>query len=102
VLFKDATLTVECGERVALVGPNGSGKATFLKDIVETASWDSRSLRVGPSLRVGYCAQHQEVFNPSRSMREKFLSLGALNRKDVFAAVAGFLNDLYRQWEESS
>jgi ATP-binding cassette subfamily F protein 3 len=100
ILFDEAELSIYCGERVALVGPNGSGKTTLLKDVVNLGSWDFPMLRIGPSLTVGYCAQHQEIFDPGRSVLDELLTLGPLSRKDVFAALSRFLfrwDDLDKQ-----
>ncbi|HWQ08473.1 MAG TPA: ATP-binding cassette domain-containing protein, partial [Holophaga sp.] len=79
VLFRDAGLDLFAGERAALVGGNGSGKTTFLRDLVAAEGrWDDGGpIRVGPSMVVGYCAQEQEVFAPDRTVRQEFAALGA-------------------------
>ncbi|MCX7024981.1 MAG: ABC-F family ATP-binding cassette domain-containing protein [Spirochaetes bacterium] len=81
VLFDGASFDLLVGERVALVGQNGSGKTTLVRDLVERGSWDDDTLRIGPSQRIGYCAQAQEVFRRDRTMLAEFEALGALERE---------------------
>jgi ATPase subunit of ABC transporter with duplicated ATPase domains len=79
VLFSGADLDLLVGERAALVGANGSGKTSFLRDLVAAeGKWnDGGPIRVGPSMVIGYCAQEQEVFAPGRTVGQTFASLGA-------------------------
>ncbi len=96
-LFRDAELLIRAGERVGLVGPNGSGKSTFLADLVSRGGWDDRSLRLGPSLKVGWCPQHQDIFDPNRTVRDEFLGLGAFTEDAALSVLRPFLfsrNDL--------
>jgi ATP-binding cassette, subfamily F, member 3 len=79
VLFAEAGFDLMAGERAAIVGPNGCGKTSFLRDLVAAAGkWDEGGpIRVGPSMRIGYCAQEQEVFEGGRTVEEEFDALGA-------------------------
>ena len=91
VLFRDAHLAIACGERLALVGPNGCGKSTLLRDIVTLGDWEHPVLRVGPSLTIGYCAQHQETLEEDQTILQAFLAMGLGNRQAVLAALSGYL-----------
>lgn len=90
VLFDSAVLDVLTGERVAIVGRNGSGKTTFLRDLVERGTWDDGILRVGPSMRLGYCAQDRTVFRPDRTVVSEFEALGA-KRDEAWKLLRRFL-----------
>lgn len=97
VLFQNAGFEMEVGERVALVGPNGCGKTTFLTDLVTTGGWENPNLRIGPSLRVGYVSQKQEVFDPNQTVLEEFERLKPTGRQAVHGLLGRFLfgwNDL--------
>ncbi|MEX0786331.1 MAG: ABC-F family ATP-binding cassette domain-containing protein, partial [Dehalococcoidia bacterium] len=90
-LLDGADLEVSCGERVALVGPNGSGKTTLVRDIVARGAWDDDTIRIGPSLRVGYCAQEQEVLDDSRTLFEELIADGTIKRDQANSVAARYL-----------
>ena len=64
VLLRDLSLTIRRGERVALIGENGSGKSTLVKTIAGQIEPLVGSLYVGPSVRLGYFAQEQDILDP--------------------------------------
>ncbi len=56
-LFKNFSFTVEAGERLAIIGPNGIGKTTLLRTLVGDLKPDSGSVKWTESAEVGYYAQ---------------------------------------------
>lgn len=58
VVFKDATLTIARGEKIALVGKNGEGKSTLVKAIMGEIDFEGR-LQLGHNSLIGYFAQNQ-------------------------------------------
>ncbi len=59
-LFKDADMTINYGERVALVGPNGAGKSTLFSLILKTDTPDSGELQRDEWTTVGFLPQESE------------------------------------------
>ena len=57
-VFKDASLTIERGEKVAFVGKNGEGKSTLVKAIMGEIDFEGK-LQLGHNCMVGYFAQNQ-------------------------------------------
>ena len=56
-LFHDLHLEVSAGERIGLIGDNGTGKSTFLKLIMNEEEPDTGWIRKGPAVRVAYLPQ---------------------------------------------
>ena len=72
-LFSDINLEVTGGERIALLGDNGTGKSTFLKIVMEEESPDSGSIYLGPSIRIGYLPQIIRFDRPDRNLVDTML-----------------------------
>ena len=58
LVFQDASMTIERGERVAFVGKNGEGKSTMIKAIMGEIDYEGR-LQMGHNSLIGYFAQNQ-------------------------------------------
>ena len=67
VIARDITLSVEGGERIALIGENGTGKTTLLRIIMGEENPDRGIVRLGPSIREAYLPQHVTFENPNLS-----------------------------------
>ena len=67
-LFDGVSLEVTGGERIALIGDNGTGKSTLLKLILGEEEPDSGKLRMGPTVKTGYLPQHVHFSHPERSL----------------------------------
>ena len=58
IVFNDAEITIERGQKVAFVGRNGEGKSTMIKAIMNEIKFEG-SLELGHNIQIGYFAQNQ-------------------------------------------
>ena len=67
-LFDHVNLEVVGGERIALLGDNGTGKSTLLKILLKEEEPDSGKLKMGPTVKVGYLPQIIHFSHPERNL----------------------------------
>ena len=67
-LFDHVNLEVVGGERIALLGDNGTGKSTLLKILLGEEEPDSGKLRTGPTVKIGYLPQIIHFSHPERNL----------------------------------
>ncbi|GAA0084884.1 ABC-F family ATP-binding cassette domain-containing protein [Clostridium sp. CTA-7] len=72
VILKDVDLLINYGERAALIGPNGSGKTTFLKMILGEEQQDAGVVELGSNVKVGYLPQKITFNNEELTVLECF------------------------------
>lgn len=76
-IFKDADLVVHYGERVALIGPNGCGKTTFIKMLLGEEQADNGNIGLGASVMKTYLPQNILFENDEFTVLDYF-------RKDIY------------------
>ena len=72
-LFEDVYLRCEGGERIALLGENGTGKTTLLNMLTGSERPDSGVIRLGPAVKAAYLPQVIHFEHPERSILDTML-----------------------------
>jgi ATP-binding cassette subfamily F protein 3 len=73
-LFRADPIQLERLECAALIGPNGTGKTTFLRTLLGQIPALAGEIRFGASLKVGYFAQAHDKLNPDHTVLDELLS----------------------------
>jgi ATP-binding cassette subfamily F protein 3 len=91
VVFDPFDLEIQHGEAVGLVGANGSGKTTLFRIIRGEEPPDGGTLRLGPSVVVGYYAQEQETLDPAATALETVRRLKPMSEQEAIGFLNGYL-----------
>ena len=70
-LFSDISFEIKRGERVALIGDNGTGKTTMLKIINEMIPFDNGKITLGTNVHIGYYDQEHQVLHEEKTLFEE-------------------------------
>jgi ATP-binding cassette subfamily F protein 3 len=90
VVYASVDLTVERGERIALVGINGAGKSTLLKILAGVLPFQRGHRRLGVHVEVHYYAQHQlDALDPSRTALEELATADPVAPTERLRTVLG-------------
>jgi ATP-binding cassette subfamily F protein uup len=93
-IVKDLTTTIMRGDRVGLIGPNGSGKTTVLRLLLGDLQPDAGTIRLGTGIELAYFDQLREQLDPDRSVFDSiadgadFIEMGGARKH-----VTGYLGD---------
>lgn len=91
-LFSDLSFEIFRGERVALIGENGTGKTTLLKIICKQLSKNAGTIQLGSQVCIGYYDQAQDNLDPSKSIFDEISdSFPTLTNTKIRNTLAAFL-----------
>ncbi|WP_068677006.1 ABC-F family ATP-binding cassette domain-containing protein [Oceanobacillus sp. Castelsardo] len=91
-LFSNIDLDVNRGERVAIVGPNGVGKTTLLKIVLDKLQKTSGDIQIGTGVQIGYYDQEQAELSSTKTvLNELWDEYPTINEKDIRTVLGNFL-----------
>ncbi|MCR5154245.1 MAG: ABC-F family ATP-binding cassette domain-containing protein [Lachnospiraceae bacterium] len=105
-LFNDISFEIKRGERVAIIGANGTGKTTILKMINGLLPADSGEIVPGAKVYIGYYDQEHQVLSMEKTLFEEISDdYPAMDNTRIRNALAAFLftgDDVFKQVKELS
>ena len=88
MLLENVSFEIKSTDKVALIGSNGTGKTTLLRDIFKN---NHDSIEIHPDVVVAYLSQSQgEMLNESNTIREEFLDAGFKTYEEIKSYVSNF------------
>ena len=90
-LITGLNLHIRGGERIALTGPNGSGKTSLLRTVAGYIKPGTGKIRLAKSVQVGYMAQEQEVLNPELTALQTIQHAAPMNETESRSFLHFFL-----------
>jgi ATP-binding cassette subfamily F protein 3 len=101
VLFEDVNFFLERYDRIGLIGPNGSGKTTFLRMLMEKENPSSGELKIGANLDIGYYDQEHEGLDLESSVSDEIWRIKpqmlASELRGFLAKFLFFEDDIFRK-----
>ena len=92
LLFHELHLEIKRGEKVALIGKNGTGKTTILKIINKYLAADTGKIAIGAKVRIGYYDQEQQVLHENKTIFDEISdAYPALTHTRIRNLLAAFL-----------
>lgn len=91
-IFSNVNIDIKRGERVALIGNNGTGKTTILKIINQLLPKDSGKITLGAQVHIGYYDQEHQVLHAEKTIFDELQdSYPQMNNTRVRNVLAAFL-----------
>ena len=105
-LFDHINFEVHRGERVSIIGQNGTGKTTILKIITQRLLQDSGTIRLGSNVKIGYYDQEHQVLDLNKTIfdeiHDAYPNLTETKVRTVLAAFLFTNDDVFKQIKDIS
>ncbi len=105
-LFDDLFFEIKRGERVALIGDNGTGKTTILKIINDMVKADRGTIKLGTNVHIGYYDQEHQVLHLEKTLVEEisdeYPNLTNTEIRNVLAAFLFTGDEVFKRISELS
>lgn len=96
LLWKTENIDIRAGDKIAIIGNNGTGKTTFLRKILN----EDDGITVSPAIKIGYFSQNLDVLDVNNSILENVSSNSIQNEtliRTVLARLRFFRDDVYKK-----
>jgi ATP-binding cassette subfamily F protein 3 len=105
-LFTNIGMDIKRGERVALIGNNGTGKTTILKIINQLLPKDSGKITLGAQVHIGYYDQEHQVLHPEKTifdeLHDTYPNMTNTRIRNVLAAFLFTGEDVFKEIKDLS